>query len=42
MAFWARSKFGTAMFERKVFRKQMYCTEESACGIAWTFRRFLH
>jgi len=35
----ARSKFGAPMFETEVFRKQMYCTEESTCGIVGTFRR---
>jgi len=27
------------MFEFEVFRKQMYCIEESTCDIVWTFRR---
>jgi len=35
----ARSKFGTPMFEPKVFQKQMYCIEESTCDIVGTFRR---
>ena len=35
----ARSKFGVPMFEPGVFRKQMYCIEESACDIVETFRR---
>jgi len=35
----ARSKFGTPMFETEVFRKQMYCIEESTCDIVGTFRR---
>jgi len=39
MAPGARSKFGAPMFEREVFRKQMYCIEESACGIVGTFWR---
>jgi len=25
------------MFEFEVFRKQMYCIEENACDIVWTF-----
>jgi len=28
-----RSKFGALMFETEVFRKQMYCIEESTCEI---------
>ena len=39
MAPGARSKFGAPMFEPEVFRKQMYCTEESTCDIVETFRR---
>ena len=27
------------MFETEVFRKQMFCSEESTCDIARTFRR---
>jgi len=27
------------MFEPEVFRKQMYCVEESTCDIVGTFRR---
>jgi len=27
------------MFEPEIFRKQMYCIEESACDIIWAFRR---
>jgi len=38
MAPGARSKFGAPIFEAEVFRKQMYCTEESTCDIAETFR----
>ena len=38
MARGARSKFGAPIFEREVFRKQMYCFEESTCDIAGTFR----
>jgi len=34
----AKSKFGATMFEPEAFRKQMYCTEESTCGILGTFR----
>jgi len=33
------SKFGAPMFEPKVFRKQMYCIEESTCDIVGPFRR---
>jgi len=32
-----RSKFGTPMFEPKVFWKQMYYIEESAFDIVGTF-----
>jgi len=39
MAPGARSKFGTPMFEPKVFRKQMYCDEESTYDIVGTFWR---
>jgi len=35
----ARNKFGAPMFEPEVFRKQMYCIEESTCDIVGTFRR---
>jgi len=28
-----RSEFGTPKFEPEVFRKQMYCIEESTCDI---------
>jgi len=35
----ARNKLGAAMFEPKVFREQMHCIEESACGFVRTFRR---
>ena len=41
MASWARSKFGAAMFEPKVFRKQMYYVEESTCNIVGAFRCFI-
>jgi len=27
------------MFEPEVYRKEMYCTEESTCDIVGTFRR---
>jgi len=37
MAPGARSKFGSPVFEPEVFRKQMYCIEESACDIVGTF-----
>jgi len=33
------SKFGAPMFERAVFRKKMYCIQESTCHIVGTFRR---
>jgi len=39
MAPGAGSKFGAPMFEREVFRKQMYCIEKSTCDIVGTFRR---
>jgi len=39
MALGARSRFGAPMFEPDVFRKQMYCIEESICDIVGTFRR---
>jgi len=39
MAPWTRSKFGAAMFETEVFRKQIFCMEESTCDIVGTFRR---
>jgi len=39
MAPGARSKFGAPMFETEVFRKLMYCTEESICDIVGTFWR---
>jgi len=32
-------KFGTPVFEPEVFRKQMYCIEESTCDNVGTFRR---
>jgi len=35
----ARSKFGASMFETEVFRKQIYCVEESTCDIFGTFIR---
>jgi len=34
----AKSKFGAPLFAIEVFRKQMFCTEESACDIVGTFR----
>ena len=34
----ARSKFGATMFEPEVFRKQVYCIEESTCDIVGTFQ----
>jgi len=39
MAPGARSKFGVRMFEPELFRKQIYCIEESACDIFGTFWR---
>jgi len=33
------SKFGGPMFETEVFRKHMYCIEESTCDIVGPFRR---
>ena len=39
MAPGTRSKFGAPMFEPEVFRKQIYCIEESSCDIVGTFRR---
>jgi len=33
----ATSKFGATVFEPEVFRKQMYCIEESACDIVGAF-----
>ena len=36
MAPGARSKFVAPMFEPEVFRKQIYCIEESTCGIFGT------
>jgi len=38
MASGARNKFDTPMFEPDVFRKQMYCIEESTWEIVRTFR----
>jgi len=35
----ARSKFGAPIFEPGVFRKQMYCVNESTCDNVGTFRR---
>jgi len=32
-----RSKFGPPMFEPEAYRKQMYCIEESICGIVGLF-----
>ena len=34
-----KKQVGAPMFELEVFRKQMYCIEESACDIAGPFRR---
>ena len=33
----ARRKLDVLMFESEVFRKQMYCIEESTCDSAGTF-----
>jgi len=38
MAPGARSKFGAPMFEPEVFRKQIYCIEESTRDNIATFR----
>jgi len=38
MAPGARCKSGAPIFEPEVFRKQMYCIEESTCDIVGTFR----
>jgi len=35
----ATNKFGAPIFEPEVFRKQMYCIEESTCDIVGTLRR---
>ena len=43
MAPGARSKFGTPKFEPEVFRKQIYCIEESTCdifGMFWLSRQW--
>jgi len=37
MAPGARSKFDASMFEPKLFRKQIYCIEESTSDILGTF-----
>jgi len=37
MAPGTRNKFGAPAFEPDVFRKQMYCIEESTCDIVRTF-----
>jgi len=34
----ARNKFGSPMFEPKVFRERMYCVDGSACDITGAFR----
>jgi len=39
MAPGAGSKFAASKFEPEVFRKQMYCTEESTCDIVGTSLR---
>jgi len=33
------SKFGAPTFETELFRKQVYCIEESTCDTVGTFRR---
>jgi len=35
----ALGTFGATMVEFEVFRKQMYCIEESTCDLVLTFRR---
>jgi len=37
MALGARSKFGAPVFEPEIFRKHIYCIEESTCDIVGTF-----
>ena len=39
MAPGAWSKFGAPVLELELFRKQIYCIEESTCDIFGTFRR---
>jgi len=39
MAPGATTKFGAPIFEPEVFRKQMFCNEESTCDIFGTSRR---
>jgi len=39
MAPGARSKFGAPILEPEVFRKEIYCIEQSTCEIFGTFRR---
>jgi len=39
MAPGARSKFGAPTFETEVFRKHMFCIEQSTCDIVGAFRR---
>jgi len=39
MAPGGRSKFGAPLFDRELFRKQIYCIKESACDIVGTFQR---
>jgi len=36
---WRPGKFDAPMLKTKVFRKQMYCTEQSTCDIVGTFWR---
>jgi len=38
MALWARSKFGTPMFEPEIIWNQMHCIEESTCDTVGTLR----
>jgi len=39
MAPGARSQFGAPVFEPEIFRRQVYCIEESTCDIVATFRQ---
>ena len=36
---WGKKQVWRPVFEPEVFRKQMYCIEESTCDIVETFRR---
>jgi len=39
MAPGVRNKYGAPMFEPEVFRKQIYCFEDSTCDVVRTFPR---